>query len=241
MEGFAGGDEQNAMVGLALKEATGGQPGKKKRSKSDVSGEDVIVLGSGNLGLVYLMDEPRRLTQEEIEERHPELLTALRSSSRRLDPGALAAARPVVLGANGARYLADGSVDGDDPLAAFSRTAAQHLLRTDGFPHVADIMVGSFYDPTLEEGCAFEELICFHGGLGGRRRDHSCCIRRHFQRQARRSSAPLQSTTSWRTGDSIYKEATSTRHRRRRRGPRLPRCCSRLKGVTDVPLACVLR
>jgi hypothetical protein len=32
---------------------------------------------------------------------------------------------------------------------------------------VADIMVGSFYDPELEEGCAFEELISFHGGLGG--------------------------------------------------------------------------
>ena len=28
-------------------------------------------------------------------------------------------------------------------------------------------MIGSFYDPTLEEGCAFEELISFHGGLGG--------------------------------------------------------------------------
>jgi hypothetical protein len=32
---------------------------------------------------------------------------------------------------------------------------------------VADIMVGSFYDPDLEEGCAFEELISFHGGIGG--------------------------------------------------------------------------
>jgi hypothetical protein len=28
-------------------------------------------------------------------------------------------------------------------------------------------MVGSFYDPELEEGCAFEELISFHGGIGG--------------------------------------------------------------------------
>jgi hypothetical protein len=27
--------------------------------------------------------------------------------------------------------------------------------------------VGSFYDPQLDEGCAFEELISFHGGLGG--------------------------------------------------------------------------
>ena len=41
------------------------------------------------------------------------------------------------------------------------------VLRTDGFEHVADIMVGSFYDPELDEGCAFEELISFHGGLGG--------------------------------------------------------------------------
>jgi hypothetical protein len=32
---------------------------------------------------------------------------------------------------------------------------------------VADIMVGSFYDPMLDDGCAFEELISFHGGLGG--------------------------------------------------------------------------
>jgi hypothetical protein len=32
---------------------------------------------------------------------------------------------------------------------------------------VGDLMVGSFYDPELDEGCAFEELISFHGGLGG--------------------------------------------------------------------------
>ena len=58
-------------------------------------------------------------------------------------------------------------MEGLDPLAAFAPGAATHLRRTDGFAHVADIMVGSFYDPELDEGCAFEELICFHGGLGG--------------------------------------------------------------------------
>jgi hypothetical protein len=72
-----------------------------------------------------------------------------------------------VLGADGAHYLDDGQVDGNDPLAAFSARAADHLRRTDGFEHVADIMVGSFYDAALDEGCAFEELISFHGGLGG--------------------------------------------------------------------------
>ena len=49
-----------------------------KRPKNDVSDRQVVVLGSGNLGLVYLMEERRRLTLEEIEERHPRLIAALR-------------------------------------------------------------------------------------------------------------------------------------------------------------------
>jgi hypothetical protein len=74
---------------------------------------------------------------------------------------------PVALGARGALYLADGRIEGEDPLADFPPNAPRHLRRTDGFAHVGDIMVGSFYDPQLDEGCAFEELISFHGGIGG--------------------------------------------------------------------------
>jgi hypothetical protein len=166
--GFAGGDEQHDMVGLAIGEATG-QAGKPaKGSKKDVSGRRVVVLGSGNLGLIYLMEEPRRLTREEIEERHPRLIPALRSHPhvgwilvRSAEHGA------VVLGPRGEHYLDEGRVEGEDPLAVFSPNAPKHLRRTDGFPHVADLMVGSFYDPELDEGCAFEELISFHGGIGG--------------------------------------------------------------------------
>jgi uncharacterized membrane protein YvlD (DUF360 family) len=164
---LAGGDEQDAMVGHALGEATGRQP-EKKRAKNDVSDENVVVLGSGNLGLVYLMEEPRRLTLEEIEARHPNLIPALREHPH---VGWLLVHSerdgPVVLGGTGTRYLKDGRIEGEDPLARFSPTAAQHLLRTDSFAHVADIMIGSFYDPALDEGCAFEELISFHGGIGG--------------------------------------------------------------------------
>jgi hypothetical protein len=164
---YAGGDEQNAMVGLAVGEATGTSP-SKKRAKNDVSDRQVVVMGSGNLGLVYLMDEPRRMTLEEIDARHPALLKALREHPhvgwllvRSERDGAVA------LGGAGVRYLADDRVEGEDPLADFSPTAAEHLRRTDGFADVADIMVGSFYDPQLDEGCAFEELTSFHGGLGG--------------------------------------------------------------------------
>ena len=38
-------------------------------------------------------------------------------------------------------------------------------------------MVGSFYDAELDEGCAFEELITFHGGLGGPQTGRSCSTR----------------------------------------------------------------
>jgi uncharacterized membrane protein YvlD (DUF360 family) len=160
------GDENDSAVAQAFKEATGGK--KVKRAKNDVSGEETVVLGSGNLGLIYLMEEKRRLTLEEIHERHPRLIPALREHPhvgwlllRSSERG------PVVLGAHGVRYLADDRVEGDDPLAGFSANAARHLRRTDGFAHVADIMVNSFYDAQLDEGCAFEELISFHGGMGG--------------------------------------------------------------------------
>jgi uncharacterized membrane protein YvlD (DUF360 family) len=168
VEGIAGGDEQHQMVGLAIGEATGRAGKPAKRAKKDVSGQRVVVLGSGNLGLIYLMEEPRRLTREEIESRHPRLIPALRSHPHvgwilvhSAEHGAVA------LGPRGEHYLDEDRIEGEDPLAAFPPNAPRHLLRTDGFPHVADIMAGSFYNPELEEGCAFEELISFHGGLGG--------------------------------------------------------------------------
>ncbi len=167
VHGIAGGDEQQAIVGLAIDEASGASHAKK-RAKNDVSGRRVVVLGSGNLGLVYFPEDPRRLAQEEIDERYPELLPALRSHPH--VGWVLVRSRrdgPVVLGPRGVRHLETGRLEGEDPLAAFGPRAAQHLLRTDGFAHAPDVLVGSFYDPALDEGCAFEELISFHGGLGG--------------------------------------------------------------------------
>ncbi len=164
------GDEHDTAVGQAVREATGRAAAKPEQhqSKNDVSGRDVVVLGSGNLGLVYLMGVDRRMTLEEIEERHPRLITALREHPH---VGFLlvrsAAHGPVALGAGGANYLVEDRVEGDDPLAPFSPNAAEHLRRTDTFTHVADIMVNSFYDAGLDQGCAFEELISFHGGMGG--------------------------------------------------------------------------
>jgi len=162
---LAAGDENDAAVGHAVTEATG------RTEHAEVSGaanREVIVLGSGNLGLVYLMEERRRLCLEEIEARHPELLPALCQHPH--IGFALVHSRaggPVVLGPRGRRYLNTNVAEGADPLAPFAPGAAAHLRRTDGFMHAPDVLLNSFYDPELEQGCAFEELISFHGGLGG--------------------------------------------------------------------------
>jgi uncharacterized membrane protein YvlD (DUF360 family) len=160
------GDENESTVGRAVDEASGRKA--KKPAKKDVSGQDVVVLASGNLGLVYLMDVPHRLSFEEIESRHPRLVPALREHQHLGWLLVLSAQDgPLVLGPRGTRYLETGRVEGEDPLAGFEPNAPKHLLRASGFAHAPDILVGSFYDPSRDEGCAFEELISFHGGLGG--------------------------------------------------------------------------
>lgn len=161
----SGRDENEATVNHAVAEATGRG---RVVTDSTLADRDVVVLASGNLGLIYLMEEPRRLSIEEIEDRHPQLITTLRQHPHigfvmvhSSEHGAL------VLGANGTNYLGEQRIQGEDPLAHFAPNAARHVRRADGFANAPDILVNSFYDPNLEQGCAFEELISFHGGLGG--------------------------------------------------------------------------
>ncbi|MFC6066681.1 phage holin family protein [Streptomyces ochraceiscleroticus] len=128
-----------------------------------------IVLASGNLGLVSLPSIPGRATREQIDRRNPALLSTLAEHPgigfvlvRSEEHGA------VVLGPRGgAHHLDTGRIVGEDPLAPFGPGAADAVRRTDGFPHVADIMINSFCDPETGEVHAFEEQIGSHGGLGG--------------------------------------------------------------------------
>ncbi len=159
------GDEQQAMVGIAAAEATGR---RAEGEDGSVSGEGALVLGSGNLGLVYLRESPQRMTLEEIEQRHPRLIAALAEHPhvgwllvRSAERG------PVIIGGGGRRFPDEDLIEGTDPLADFAPNAAAHIVRSDGFEHAPDLLIGSFYDPELDEGCAFEELISFHGGIGG--------------------------------------------------------------------------
>ncbi|QNP66291.1 alkaline phosphatase family protein [Streptomyces genisteinicus] len=135
----------------------------------EAAGPDPVVLASGNLALVSFPDVPHRMSREEIDRRHPALLSTLADHPgigfllvRSEEHGSLVLARDGI-----AAPLA-GLKDGDEgPLAVFGPGAADAVRRTDGFPHVADVMVNSMHDPRTGVVHAFEEQIGSHGGLGG--------------------------------------------------------------------------
>jgi hypothetical protein len=128
----------------------------------------LVVLGSGNLGLVYSSHRDERATLEEIEEIVPGMLEGMVEHEGigfvMVHSGEHG---PVAIGAEGRHYLAQGRIEGLDPLIGYGPRAAQHLLRTDGFPDAPDILVVSSCVPDRNEVTTFEYQIGSHGGLGG--------------------------------------------------------------------------
>jgi uncharacterized membrane protein YvlD (DUF360 family) len=129
---------------------------------------ELSVMASGCLGLISFPREPGRLSLERIEALYPLLVPSLREHPgigfllvRSERHGALA------LGPAGTHFLDEDRVEGEDPLVPFGPNAADHLRRTDGFPHCADLMLNSTYWTEFGEVAAFEELVGSHGGMGG--------------------------------------------------------------------------
>jgi putative membrane protein len=177
------GQAEGHVVGKALRELTRrrtrdgevlvGPDYQLERDEQEgkhVAAEDaeLIVLASGNLGLIYFTDWRERMTLEQLDAAFPHLIPGLVTH-----PGiGFVMVRsqqwgPLAIGPRGVNYLAAGRIEGEDPLAVFSAHLPAHLCRTDSFAHAPDILVNSFYDPQKDEGAAFEELIGFHGGAGG--------------------------------------------------------------------------
>jgi len=155
----------------AVRHATGERWGQKKEKISEKDAR-VVVLASGNLGLIYLTDWKETASYEQIMAAFPNLIPKLRKHEgigflmvRSEEHG------PQVMGRGGIYYLDEDRVEGKNPLSSFGPRAASHLRRTASFKHLPDILVNSFYDPKKDEVAAFEELIGNHGGLGG---DQSC-------------------------------------------------------------------
>ena len=140
----------------------------KQLSTKKARDSELIVLGSGNLGLIYLTNWKQRLNYEEIVMMFPELIPGLVSHSgigfimvNSITNGAM------VIGQNGIYYLDTDQIIGENPLNGVGKNASMHLKRQNSFKNMPDILVNSFYDEENDEVCAFEELIGSHGGLGG--------------------------------------------------------------------------
>jgi len=139
-----------------------------EHSTKKAKDSELIVLGSGNLGLIYLTQWKQRLTYEEIVMLFPDLIPGLVKHSgigfimvNSITNGGMA------IGQNGIYYLDTDKIIGENPLEDFGQNAARHLKRQNSFKNMPDILVNSFYDAKNNEVCAFEELIGSHGGLGG--------------------------------------------------------------------------
>lgn len=139
-----------------------------EQSTKKAKDSELIVLGSGNLGLIYLTQWSQRLTYEEIVMLFPDLIPGLVNHSgigfilvNSIANGGM------VIGQDGIYYLETDDIIGENPLKGFGENAARHLKRENSFKNMPDILVNSFYDEKYDEVCAFEELIGSHGGLGG--------------------------------------------------------------------------
>ena len=144
-------------------------PARREQETALAAGPgEAVVLASGNLGLIYLTEQAERMSLEMIGKRYPDLVPALVGH-----PGVgFVLVRsdelgPVVIGSDGLHALQAQIVRGADPLQPFGASARWQVLQTDSYPHCADIMVNSMWDPQTEEVAAFEHLVGSHGGLGG--------------------------------------------------------------------------
>ena len=170
VEGWGRAESVVADVG------TGGITGKiANRADQRVSKEyaeheadsSPLVLGSGNLGLLYL-PEKERLSLDELDRRWPELVKGLANH-----PGIGFVAGvddlgvPWAIGGLGRINLATGQTQGVDPLAPFGSHAARVLHRAVLMAEAPDLYVNSALDENTNDVAAFEHLVGAHGGLGG--------------------------------------------------------------------------
>ncbi len=168
---------EESATGKTIKVATGGRLAEEETDGGDPETGDLVedgslpelvVMASGNLGLVSFPREPGRITLEGLEEKYPGLVDGLAAH-----PGIgfllvdTAASGGVVIGEAGRLHLETGRVEGVDPLIPFGENARRHVERTHRFSTCPDIVLNSTYWEDLDEVAAFEELVGSHGGLGG--------------------------------------------------------------------------
>lgn len=145
------------------RDAKESEPEEKEIEKSNV-----VVFGSGSTGLIYFTDSKQRMTYEQIQDAHPDLILGLINH-----PGVgfiivkSETDGTMVMTKGGINFIDLNKVEGVDPLAVYGPNAAMHIRRESSFVDCPDIIVNTRFDPATEELCGFENQVSHHGGLGG--------------------------------------------------------------------------
>jgi uncharacterized membrane protein YvlD (DUF360 family) len=128
---------------------------------------EISVLGSGNLGTLYVHSRAR-LSLEDLQERWPKLVPGLCAHEGiGFIAGLDSAGVPWALGAHGRVRLDTGEVTGQDPLQPYGDHAARVLRRAVMMPEAPDLYLNSRIEDATLDIAAFEPLVGAHGGLGG--------------------------------------------------------------------------
>ncbi|HJV13608.1 MAG TPA: phage holin family protein [Propionibacteriaceae bacterium] len=164
---LAGDLAGTGLTGRAARRAADASSRHVNRGAEAATNVPVTVLGSGNLGLLYVRSEVR-LTLDDLEERWPRLVPGLCAHEGiGFIAGLDSAGVPWVLGKHGRVQLDTGEVTGQDPLKPYGDHAARMIRRALTMPEAPDLYINSRVSDVTLDIAAFEPLVGAHGGLGG--------------------------------------------------------------------------
>jgi uncharacterized membrane protein YvlD (DUF360 family) len=167
VQSLAGDLSGSGLSGRAASRAASVSRRHIDQSADAVTSTDLTVLGSGNLGMLYI-HSPVRLTLEDLQARWPKLISGLCAHDGvGFIAGVDSSGLPWAIGATGRIRLDTGEVAGEDPLRPYRDHAARALRRAVMMPEAPDLYVNSRVDDVTLDIAAFEPLVGAHGGLGG--------------------------------------------------------------------------
>ncbi|WP_109230855.1 alkaline phosphatase family protein [Serinibacter arcticus] len=190
------GPERPERAGRPTRPARPTRPGRAEPAADRPSpgGDDVVVIASGNLSLVWFTGDDDRLPLEALQPRWPSLVAGLAAHPLIAVVVVDSADGLLAVGPRGVRRLEDVGPDGEplvegvDPLTAFedADVAARDLARAARLPHTGDLLLVSAVDDGRV--LAFENQVGSHGGLGG---DQNSAVLLHPTSLVRDDDSPL--------------------------------------------------
>ena len=162
-EGLSGG----GISGRAARRAAAASSRHVNQDVDAATTAAISVLGSGNLGLLYVHSKIR-LTLDDLQERWPALVPGLCAHEGiGFVAGLDSAGVPWTLSEKGRVRLDTGEVIGQDHLSQYGEHAARMLQRALVMPEAPDLYINSRVSDVTLDIAAFEPLVGAHGGLGG--------------------------------------------------------------------------